>query len=140
MKVVGVKVNETGKVLYYDSNNLNLKINLTVIVLDERGLQFAKVVDFMDVPDNSDYEKIVRIATKKDYLQHLKNIEDARVALEKCRSIVMKNNLNMNIIDATYNFDKSQLLFRFFLMKELILEIWQRNWEQNLELELNLDK
>ena len=43
----------------------------------------------------------------------LKNIEDARVALEKCRSIVMKNNLNMNIIDATYNFDKSQLLFRF---------------------------
>ena len=77
MKVVGVKVNETGKVLYYDSNNLNLKINLTVIVLDERGLQFAKVVDFMDVPDNSDYEKIVRIATKKDYLQHLKNIEDA---------------------------------------------------------------
>ena len=43
MKVVGVKVNETGKVLYYDSNNLNLKINLTVIVLDERGLQFAKV-------------------------------------------------------------------------------------------------
>lgn len=113
MKVVGVKVNETGKVLYYDSNNFNLKINLTVIVLDERGLQFAKVVDFMDVPDNSDYEKIVRIATKKDYLQHLKNIEDARVALEKCRSIVMKNNLNMNIIDATYNFDKSQLLFRF---------------------------
>ena len=113
MKVVGVKVNETGKVLYYDSNNLNLKINLTVIVLDERGLQFAKVVDFMDVPDNSDYEKIVRIATKKDYLQYLKNIEDARVALEKCRSIVMKNNLNMNIIDATYNFDKSQLLFRF---------------------------
>ena len=113
MKVVGVKVNETGTVLYYDSNNLNLKINLTVIVLDERGLQFAKVVDFMDVPDNSDYEKIVRIATKKDYLQHLKNIEDARVALEKCRSIVMKNNLNMNIIDATYNFDKSQLLFRF---------------------------
>lgn len=113
MKVVGVKVNETGKVLYYDSNILNLKINLTVIVLDERGLQFAKVVDFMDVSDNSDYEKIVRIATKKDYLQHLKNIEDARVALEKCRSIVMKNNLNMNIIDATYNFDKSQLLFRF---------------------------
>ena len=113
MKVVGVKVNETGKVLYYDSNNLNLKINLTVIVLDERGLQFAKVVDFMDVPDNSDYEKIVRIATKKDYLQHLKNIEDARVALEKCRSIVMKNNLNMNIIDATYNFDRTQLLFNF---------------------------
>ena len=113
MKVVGVKVNETGKVLYYDSNNLNLKINLTVIVLDERGLQFAKVVDFMDVPDNSDYEKIVRIATKKDYLQYLKNISDAKSALDKCRELAEKNGLKMVIIDATYNFDKSQLLFRF---------------------------
>ena len=113
MKVVGVKVNETGKVLYYDSNNLNLKINLTVIVLDERGLQFAKVVDFMDVPDNSDYEKIVRIATKKDYLQYLKNLNDAKIALEKCKELVIKNNLNMTILDANYNFDKSQLLFRF---------------------------
>ena len=113
MKVVGVKINENGKILYYDSNDLNLKINLMVIVLDERGLQIARVIDFMDVPENSDYEKIVRIATKKDYLQYLKNIEAAKVALEKCRSIVMKNNLNMNIIDATYNFDKSQLLFRF---------------------------
>lgn len=58
-------------------------------------------------------KKLLELLLKRDYLQHLKNIEDARVALEKCRSIVMKNNLNMNIIDATYNFDKSQLLFRF---------------------------
>lgn len=85
-------------------------------------------------------KKLLELLLKRDYLQYLKNIEDARVALEKCRSIVMKNNLNMNIIDATYNFDKSQLLFRFLSDERVVLEIWQRNWEQNLELELNLDK
>ena len=109
MKVVGVKVNETGKVLYYDSNNLNLKINLTVIVLDERGLQFAKVVDFMDVPDNSDYEKIVRIATKKDYLQHLKNINEAKLALDKCRELAEKNNLSQSNVKMTLSRFRTKL-------------------------------
>lgn len=113
MKVVGVKTSDNGKVLYYSYDGLNLKNNLTVIVLDDRGHQFARVVDFVEVPDDSNYERVIRIATKKDYHQYLKNIDDAKVALEKCRSIVKKNNLNMNIIDATYNFDKTQLLFRF---------------------------
>lgn len=113
MKVVGVKTGNNGKILYYNYDGLNLKNNLTVIVLDDRGLQFAKVDSFVEVPDDSNYEKVIRIATKKDYHQYLKNIDDAKNALEKCRSIVKKNNLNMNIIDATYNFDKTQLLFRF---------------------------
>ena len=113
MKVVGVKTSDNGKVLYYNYDGLNLKNNLTVIVLDDRGLQFAKVVDFVEVSDDSNYEKLIRVATKKDYHQYLKNIDDAKIALEKCRSIVKKNNLNMNIIDATYNFDKTQLLFIF---------------------------
>ena len=113
MKVVGVKVNNSGKTLYYNDNDLNLKINLTVIVNTERGLQFATVVQFLNVIDNSDYDKVIRIATKKDYLQYLKNQTDEKKALEKCRELIVKNNLNMTLIDASYNFDKSQLLFRF---------------------------
>lgn len=113
LKVVGIKINNNGRVLYYNPNNLELKINLTVIVMDNRGLQFAKVVDFMEVPDDSNYENVIRIATKKDYLQHVKNINDAKIALEKCKSIIKRDKLNMNVIDATYNFDKTQLLFRF---------------------------
>ena len=33
--------------------------------------------------------------------------------MDKCRKLIAKNNLNMTLIDASYNFDKSQLLFRF---------------------------
>lgn len=113
MEIVGVKISDNSKILYYDTNNLNLKINLTVIVNTDRGLQFATVVQFLNVIDNSDYDKVIRIATKKDYLQYLKNLNDTKIALEKCKELVIKNNLNMTILDANYNFDKSQLLFRF---------------------------
>ncbi|MGN1342313.1 MAG: stage 0 sporulation family protein [Bacilli bacterium] len=113
MEIVGVKISDNSKILYYDTNNLNLKINLTVIVNTDRGLQFATVVQFLNVSDNFDYDKVIRIATKKDYLQYLKNLNDAKIALEKCKELVVKNNLNMTILDANYNFDKSQLLFRF---------------------------
>lgn len=112
MKIASVKVNDYGKTKYYDCNNLNLKKNLTVIVNTERGMEFGTVFDLFDV-DDSNYDKIVRIATKKDYLQHLKNINEAKLALDKCRQLAEKNNLKMVIIDATYNFDRSQLLFRF---------------------------
>lgn len=112
MKIASVKINDFSKTLYYDCNNFNLKKNLTVIVNTERGLEFGTVIDFLDVDDGS-YEKVVRIATKKDYLQHLKNINEAKLALDRCRELAEKNGLKMVIIDATYNFDKSQLLFRF---------------------------
>ena len=113
MKIVGVKVNDCGKVLYYNFGDLNLKINLTVIVEDDRGLQFAKVCEFLEVEDNSKYNSVIRIATKKDYNQYVKNVKDAEYAINKCKEIIDRDNLNMNILDATYNFDNSQLLFRF---------------------------
>ena len=113
MKIVGVKINDNGKVFYYDSNDLNLKKNLTVIVKNDKGLQFAKVVDILDVEDTDKYDKVVRIATKSDYQKFLGNVKEEKKALQKCKELVDKEGLNMTILDATYNFDKSQLLFRF---------------------------
>ena len=113
MKIVGVKINDTGKVFYYDSNGYNLKMNLTVIVKNDKGLQFAKVVDILDVDNTGEYDKIIRIASKNDYQRHLSNLKEAEKALLKCRELANKEGLNMTILDATYNFDKTQLLFRF---------------------------
>lgn len=112
MKIVGVKINDNKKI-FYDANDLNLKNKLTVIVNTDRGLEFGTVVQILESSDSENYDKVIRIATKKDYLQHLKNIDDAKNALDKCRELVKKYKLKMVIIDATYNFDKSHLLFRF---------------------------
>ena len=78
MKIVGVKINNSGKTLYYNDNDLNLKINLTVIVNSDRGLQFGTVTEFSDDENFDKYEDVIRIASKKDYLQHLKNQEDEK--------------------------------------------------------------
>jgi len=116
MKIVGVTLSENGKVYYFLDNNLNLKKNLTVIVETEKGLQFGKVVSIDNekkLDYSKSYKKIVRISTKKDYLQHLNNLKDAEKAIKRCNGLIEKNKLNMNIVDASYTFDRSQLIFRF---------------------------
>ena len=70
------------------------------------------IEDNKKIEDVVEYN-VVRISTKKDYLQHLKNLKAAEEAIIKCRDIVNDYDLAMNIIDASYNFDGSQLLFRF---------------------------
>lgn len=116
MGVVGVTLSDNGKIYYFYDNNLRLKKNLTVIVETEKGLQFGKVVSFVDpekVDNRIKYKKIIRISTKADYLQHLNNVKDAGRAVQRCNYFVNKNNLNMTIVDAFYTFDRSQLIFRF---------------------------
>lgn len=114
MKIVGVKFNGEGRVYYFNPNGLNLKNNITVVVNTDRGLRFGKVVDLKEYNvDNDDFLEVVRIASKKDFQQNLRNIQEEKIALDKCRKLADKYDLNMNIIDASYNFDKSQLVFRF---------------------------
>lgn len=101
---------------FFKNSKFNLKKNLTVIVDSDKGYQFGKVLRVLDY--NESFENIVngdviRVSTKKDYLHHLENIKLADDAFIKCKDIVQKSGLNMSILDSCYNFDRSQLLFRF---------------------------
>lgn len=115
--VVGIVFNDKTKIYYFDPNNLNLHENITVIVNTERGMQFAKVAEYpkkiSSAQIKGELKPIIRIATKKDYQKYIKNKEDEKLALKKCRELVAKFNLNMQIIDAEFTFDRSQLMFRF---------------------------
>lgn len=113
MKAFGIKFNDDTKIYYFNPNGLMLKENLTVIVNTEKGTKFGKIVDSKDIDNIDALPNIVRIASKKDFQQHLRNLEDGRLALNKCRELAEKNGLKMSIIDANYSFDKSQLVFRF---------------------------
>lgn len=115
MGLVSVVFNNSNKKYCFNDNGLKLKKNLTVIVDTDKGLQFGKVVQFIknDNYNNSDFNNVVRISTKKDYLQHLNNLKDASKAVDICKNIIANNKLNMSIVDAFYMFDRSQLVFRF---------------------------
>ena len=74
IKIAGVSFVKNGRNYYFDSNILNLKKGLTVIVETERGLQFGTV---------------------------------------ECKELIEKSGLDMKLIDASYNFERTQLYFTY---------------------------
>ena len=114
--VASVTFTKYGRKYYFDVNNFDLKKGITVIVETERGLQFGYVNEVSNVlrkslPEN--VKKVIRISTKKDYNEHLKNIKDSKEAFKKCKELIEKSNLEMKLIDASYNFERTQLYFTY---------------------------
>lgn len=117
IEIVGVSFKPKSKIYYFSPNGMKLKKDINVIVKTERGLQLGIIelgntqIDESNI--KSSLSEVVRIASKKDYDKHIKNINDAKKALKKCKELVEQHNLNMVILDANYTFDRSQLLFTF---------------------------
>ena len=114
MGIVGLKINNRGKILFFDDSGIKLNKNKTVIVNTDKGLQFGYVY-ILDADKDVIKENgsVIRLSNKKDYLQYLSNIKDAKVAIKKCREFVKKYKLDMSIIDTEYTFTRNQLLIRF---------------------------
>jgi cell fate regulator YaaT (PSP1 superfamily) len=111
--VVGIEFKENGKI-YNFNNNIKVDIGDNVIIDTEKGYQFGKVVQINKIAEESPLLKdIVRIADEKDLKKYEKNIEDSFKALSKAESISEKLNLNMRFTEASFNFDRTKLIFYF---------------------------
>jgi len=113
--VYGVNFKDNGKVYNFKST-IKCPINVTVITNTEKGEQFGKVVTEIDnknIKNIDELKDIIRISTKSDYEQYLKNLKDAENALKECREIVKELDLDMKIINASFTFDRKQLIFNF---------------------------
>ena len=117
LKVIGISFKEGGRIYYFNPNNLELKINDKVIVETERGFQYGFVVtDIMEKPKESlgsSLKKVLRKGTEQDEKQYLSNIEEAKTAFGECEKLIKKYNLNMKLMDASYTFEREQLMFHF---------------------------
>ena len=117
IKVVEISFRAKGRIYYFSPDQLKLKINDSVIVETDHGLQFGQVVkEIMEIDEeklNSPLKKVLRIATKNDLKKHNKNIEEAKKALKKCRELIEKYQLNMYLIEANFTHEREQLLFYF---------------------------
>ena len=115
--VAGIVLNDHGKTYFFSCNDLDLKKGMNVIVETEKGMQYGQVVVNPYEVEEKDLgfplKDVIRIATKEDDKQYQKNVKNAAEALIKAREISNQLSLNMRIIDATYTFDRSQLLFNF---------------------------
>lgn len=116
MNIVEVQFEYNSSSSFFRNTKFHLKKNLTVIVNTEKGLQFGKVINILnDISqfNGIDLYEVVRVSTRKDYYHYLENSDLAKEAVKKCKEIVKKSGLNMTILDACYNFERTQLTFRF---------------------------
>lgn len=112
-KVYGVKFNNIDKKYYYLSDE-DYEVGSLVLINTERGLQLVKVVQILeDVKPKEEMEKIERLATEEEYDAYLNNLKDADKALKKCIEYAKDLELEMNVVSAQFNLDRSQLLFNF---------------------------
>ena len=115
--VVAVNFTNSKRSYYFSNNDLEIKRGMDVIVETERGLQYATAIT--DVCDKEKeklflpLKKVVRIATDKDKAVHKNNINLAKKALKSASDYALKYKLKMRFIDASFTFDKNQLLFNF---------------------------
>ncbi len=116
-KVVGISFNKKGRIYNFNASHFDLNIGDSVIVETERGLQYGFVMsNIKDVEDDEftiPLKNVIRFSTKKDDQNYSKNCQDAAKSLIKAREIVEKLNLNMRLLDASYTFDRKQLIFNF---------------------------
>jgi len=115
MSVIGVNIKDNLKIYYFDSNNIDVKLFDYVIVETEKAVQIARVtkLDITDYDKNLEIKKIIRVATKKDIEKNNKNIDDSKKAYDVCKDLIKKYNIDMNLVNANYTFDRKQLIFQF---------------------------
>ena len=112
-KVYGVIFNNIDKKYYYLGEE-DYEVGSLVLVNTERGLQLVKVVQILeDAETKEEMEKIERLATEEEYDAYLTNLKDADKALKKCIEYAKDLELEMNVVSAQFNLDRSQLLFNF---------------------------
>ena len=116
-EVIGVRFDDSKKIYYFLINGLNLNKNDYVIVQTERGERFGKVVTDLVKVDESKLDiplkEVIRVATDSDFEINDKNLLDEKRAFDDARRIVNELGLDMQILSASFTFDRKQLIFNF---------------------------
>lgn len=116
-KIVSCEFKKGGKSYFFDTNNLELEISDNVILQTERGLQYATVTTEMKEENekflNYELQKIIRKADTDDERKNQKNLKDAENAMKKADELAKSLGLEMKFTDASYTFDRNQLIFYY---------------------------
>lgn len=113
MRVCGVQFKESGKLYYFNQNNLAIKKDDYVIVDTEKGEQFGKVIFVEEREIDYELKNVLRIASREDYDKYLKTLKEAKEALKDAKKFAQELKLEMQFVDASFTFDHKQLIINF---------------------------
>ncbi len=116
-KVVGIRFKPVGKIYYFNPEDIKLKPGDGVIVETTRGVEYGTVVladkEIDEQEFNMPIKSIQRKATEADLATAEDNKKRAKEAFDICLEKIAANNLEMNLVDVEYTFDRSKVLFYF---------------------------
>ncbi len=117
IEIVGIRFKKNCKTYYFAPGEFKVEKGQYVIVETARGVELGEVViGNREVEDKNvlyPLKPVVRIAEEKDLKALEENQKKAKEALEICKEKARKHNLDMNLLDAEYTFDRGKILFYF---------------------------
>jgi len=117
MNVVGVALDNNGRVHYFQSGDLSLEKGDLVVVDAEKGASMGTVI----IPPREEKtgifkqapREVLRKATAKDLKQREKWQKKEQEAFALCLRLIAELQLSMKLVEAEYLFDGSKVIFYF---------------------------
>jgi cell fate regulator YaaT (PSP1 superfamily) len=116
-EVLGVRFKKGGKIYYFSPAGLDIKTGETVVADTFKGREYGMVVlgpkqvAAEQIP--APLKRILRKATVEDTEKYLDNMEKEKKAFELCRQKIIKHKMPIKLIDVSFNFDVSKIVFYF---------------------------
>jgi len=115
--IVGVRFKKNGKIYYFNPSGLQLNVSDQVIVETSRGLEFGTVVmpasEISESELASELKDVLRKATEADLRKYEENLAAEKEAFQLCKKKIIQHNLPIKLIDVSYTFDVSKIIFYF---------------------------
>ena len=117
VRVIGIKFRKTGKVYYFDPQDIETEGAVHAIVETARGVEYGDIV--IPVKEVEDHEIVaplkpmIRVATPEDDATFADNQVKEREAFDVCLEKIEKHGLEMKLVDVEYTFDRNKILFYF---------------------------
>ena len=117
MKVISVRFQPAGKLYYFSPGEYDVKINDSVIVETEQGMEMACVIaPPHEIGDDQAFgaiKPLVRMATQKDHDTIANNQNRQEEAMRICHEKIQNHQLDMHLVRAEYAFSGNKLTFFF---------------------------
>ncbi|MCY6960225.1 PSP1 domain-containing protein [Clostridium brassicae] len=115
--VVGIRFKKSGKIYYFNPNELDIKAGDSVIVETVRGIEFGNCVigpkQISEEEVVTPLKNVIRKATEEDIEKNVNNREKQAEAFKICLEKIQKHDLPMKLIDVEYTFDNNKIIFYF---------------------------
>lgn len=117
VEIVGVRFKTTGKIYYFSPEGKRYSVGEKVIVETTHGMELATIsLANKNVAEDvivGTLKSIVRRATPKDLKIDEENRIKEKDAFAICQKKIKEHNLEMNLVEVEYTFDRSKILFYF---------------------------